>query len=69
MNKKVKMPHISGIFMNSLFLGCKELVSMALIRTELNSPTSRSEERLTEIRQGHMALGLGWEPGSFRHGA
>lgn len=55
--------------MNSLFLGCKELMSIALIRTELNSSTSGSENRLIEVRQGHMVLELGWEPSSFRHGA
>lgn len=33
-------------------------MSIALIRTELNSPTSRSENRLTEVRQGHMVRGL-----------
>ena len=42
---------------------------MVLVRTELHSPTSRLEKRLTEVRQGHMVLGLGWEPDSYRHGA
>lgn len=39
---------------------------MALIKTELNSPTSRSEKRQS---QGHMVAGLGWELGSSRQGA